>query len=288
MCPSGSDRRGGSRAASAAQAGFTLVELLITMVVAVILGMGLVRFYKDSYHAYSMQDQIADRNQNAHFTLGRMVEVLQQAGSSLPDTGWPVIIMSGGKMTIGINPRGAEQYNSFDLPSSNFVPVTDGSKFAASGNVFLNTTHVLVLYADPAKAVQKFALDVGYNGGGFSAGVKDNPTGLDSIRLLSSIALSAGDRIYGYREDQYSLTAAGNLIICPNGNSSAQMVLSENIDSLGLTFLDAGGGVTSSWKKMRSASITVRARTEIPDPKLPPPGYRKITLPMNILLRNKI
>jgi hypothetical protein len=158
----------------------------------------------------------------------------------------------------------------------------------SSGNVFLNTTHVLILFADPTKKVQKFALDLMYNSGGFSGGIKDNPTGLDSIRLTTSITLSAGDRIYGYREDQYSLTAAGNLIICPNGNSAAQMVLSENIDLLTFAFLDVAGNATATWKVMRSASITVRARTEIPDPRLPPPGYRMITLPMNIMLRNKI
>jgi hypothetical protein len=264
-----------------------LIELLITMVVAVLLGVALVRFYKDSSHAYSMQDQIADRNQNAQFTLNKMVELLQQAGSVLPDTGWPVIKVASGALTVGLNPRGAQQYNATDTPLSNFIPVMDGSKFVNTGNVLLNTTHVLVQFADPSKAVQKLNIDLGYNGNGFSAGVKSSGTGFDSVRVTTAIDLSVGDRIYGYREDEYSLSGS-DLVIRPNGNAALQMVLSENIDSIGFTFLTAIGGATPNWKWMRSASITVRARTEKPDPKLPAPGYHKISLPMNVILRNKI
>jgi prepilin-type N-terminal cleavage/methylation domain-containing protein len=287
MSPSGSKRGWRAGPAGTGEAGFSLIELLVAMVVAVLLGVAVVRFYKDSYHAYSMQDQIADRNQNAQFTLNKFVEALQQAGSALPDSGWPVIKMSGGTLILGVNPRGAEQYNGTDLPWSNFIPVTDASKFANTANVLVNTTHVLVEFADPAKAVQKLNLDLAYNSGGFSRGIKDNATGLDSIRVTAPINLSAGDKIYGYREDEYSLSGS-DLIIRPNGNAAMQMVLSENIDSVGFTFLTVAGTPTTNWKWMRSASITVRARNERPDPKLPAPGWHMISLPMNVILRNKI
>ncbi|MDB5048200.1 MAG: hypothetical protein JWO30_1271 [Fibrobacteres bacterium] len=287
MSPSDSSRAAHGGRDKSGEGGFSLVELLITMVVAVLLGVAVVRFYKDSYHAYSMQDQIADRNQNAQFTLGKMVEVLQQAGSVLPDSGWPVIKVSSGVLTVGINPRGAQQYNSTDAPASYFIPVMDGSKFINTGNVLLNTTHVLVQFADPLKAVQKLNIDLSYNSGGFSAGVKNNGAGLDSIRVTTQIDLSDGDKIYGYREDEYSLSGS-DLVIRPNGNVALQMVLSENIDSIGFTFKTGAGAATTTWSKMRSASITVRARTERPDPKLPAPGYHKISLPMNVILRNRI
>jgi prepilin-type N-terminal cleavage/methylation domain-containing protein len=269
------------------QAGFTLLELLITMVVAVILGVTVHRFYKDSYHTYSMQEQIADRNQNAHFVLSRLVELFQQAGSSLPVKGWNVISIASGIITLGTNPRGIEQYNSIDTPSSPFIALVDAAKFKNSGNVRINTTHVLIENTASGKTTLKVAIDDSYNSGGFTGGIKDNVTGMDSIKLVSNVDLDIGDKIYAYREDQIIL-ANGELILRPNGNPKLDMVMAEGIDSLGITFLAKDGSATSNWAIMKSASIVVRARTEKIDPHLSPPGYHKITLPMNIRFRNKV
>lgn len=292
MSPNASKRNacGGAGRACAVrkrQAGFSMVELMVTMVVAILLGIGVVRFYKDSYRTYSQQEQIADRNQNAHFTLSKFVEILQQAGSALPDSGWTVLKISGSVLTLGLNPRGAEQFNGVDTPFGNFIAVGDASLFASSGNVLLNTTNVLVDFQNPAKATVKMTIDAGYFSGGFSAGIKDNATGMDSIRVTAGVDLDVGDRIFGYREDQYLLSGS-DLVIRPNGSVASEMVLAENIDSVGFTFRNDLGAVTTNWKLMRSASISVRARTEKPDPHLPPPGYHMITLPMNVILRNKI
>lgn len=268
-------------------AGFTLTEVLVALVVGSLVTVAAVRFYKDSYRAYSLQDQLQERDQNAHFVVNKFVELIQQAGSSLPDTGWTVIRQSGGTVTVGLNPRSAEQFNGVDLPSSQFIPVSDASQWANSGNVLLNTNHVLIDYADPSRATRKFAIDVGYGARGFAAGIKDNPTGImDSIRITSSVGLSVGDRIYGYREDQFLLSGS-DLVVRPDGVASGQLVLAENIDSLGVTFRDYRGAPVTDWSRMRSASIAVRARTAHADPKLPRPGYRKITLPMNIIMRNR-
>ncbi len=270
------------------QAGFSMMELLVTMVVAVILGVTVVRFYKDSYHTYSMQEQIADRNQNAHFVLSKLVEVLQQAGSALPDSGWNVIRVSlGGVITIGINPRGAEQFNGQDTPLGPYIAVGNAAQFKNSSNSLINTTHVLIDYELAGKATDTAAIDKSYNSGGFAAGIKDNPTGMDSIKLKSDVDLDVGDKIYGYREDQYVLSS-GDLIIRPNGDPTLDMVLAENIDSIGFTFKTQGGVITTNWNTMKSVSIVVRARTERVDSHLPPPGFHKISLPMNVLLRNKV
>lgn len=269
------------------QAGFSLIELLIVMVVATILGITVVRFYKDTYHTYSLQDQIADRNQNAHFTLSKYVEILQQAGSGLPDTGWSTLRVSSGSITLGLNPRDAKEFNGFDTPMSPFVAVGDGSLFANTSNVLLRTTHVLIDYADPTKTTEQIAIDTTYNSSGFVKGIKDNASGMDSIYLMKAIVLSVGDKIYGYREDEYALSGS-DLVIRPNGDVTQQMVLAEDIDSVGVTFLTTAGVSTTAWSQMRSASVTVRARTDQIDAHLVPPGYHKISLSMNIMLRNKI
>jgi prepilin-type N-terminal cleavage/methylation domain-containing protein len=275
--------------AQAPDGGFTLIEMLIALVAGVLLATGLVRFYKDSYRAYSLQDQIQERDQNAHFVVSRLSEILQQSGSGLPDTGWNMITQAAGVTTIATNPRNAMQFVSYNLPSSQFVPVSDASQWKRVGNVLLNVRFALIDYADPAKATVKIAIDTTYNTGGFSKGVKDNASGMDSIRLAASVTLSVGDRIYGYRDDQYLLGGATgtDLLIRPNSNSAEQMVLAENIDSLGFTFKNAAGTAVTTWKTMRSASLAVRARTSIADNRIPG-QYRKLTLPMNVILRNRI
>ncbi len=270
------------------ESGFTLAEAAVALAVVGILAVVVVRFYKDSYKTFSTSEQIAERDQNAHFVMNKFVEVLQQAGSALPDTGWPSLSVSGGILIVGSNPRGAEHFVGQAAALNVFVAVGDAKPFASTGNVLVNVTHVLLDYADPAATTAKFAIDVGYNSNGFTKGVKDNATGLDSIRLTSSVRLSVGDRIFGYREDHY-LVSGGNLIIRPNGATGAsEMALAENIDSLGFTFRNSAGAPTTAWKDMRSASLLVRARTAKPDPHLPKPGYRKIALPMNVILRNRI
>lgn len=269
------------------EAGFTLAEVMVGMIVATILVVSLVRFYKDSYQAYSLSEQVADRDQNARYVVNKFVEVFQQAGAALPDSGWTALRMDGKTLVVGVNPRGAEHYCSQAASLNVVVAVGDAKSFANTANPLLNTTHVLIDYADPAAATRKIAIDVAANSRGFVKGIKDNAVGLDSIRLASEVRLSVGDRIYGYREDHYLLSDS-NLVIRPNGDAAAEMVLAENIDSLGFTFRDAKGASTTVWKNMRSVSLLVRARTEKGDPKLPKPGYRKISLPMNIILRNRI
>src|SRR6266852_860822 len=106
MCPKDSDRGRGK-----GQIAFTLLEVLIALVASGILLTVLTRFYRDSYRSFNTQEQVAERNQNEYYTIKRLTEILQQAGSSLPDTGWDsVIIVSGGWMTVGSNPSG---YNYF-------------------------------------------------------------------------------------------------------------------------------------------------------------------------------
>ena len=271
------------------QAGFTLIELLVVLVVAVILGTVLVRFYKDSYRSYSMQEQYADRDQTAHFVVTKLVEVLQQAGSALPDTGWTALtIPAGTLMRIGINPRGAEQFVGTAAGSSNFIAVDSADLFTNTSNTLLNTTHILLDYADVTKATVKRTIDVSYNSGGFLEGVKDNvsPT-KDSIRVTATVVLAVGDKVYGYREDEYDVSGT-DLVLKPNGSVSTQMVLAENIDSIGIVFRKIDKSATTTWSVMRSASVTVRARTEMKDLGLSPPDYRKITLSMNVIMRNRI
>jgi type II secretory pathway pseudopilin PulG len=267
------------------QKGFTLVELGIVAVLSLIVGVTVVRFYRDSYHTYSMQEQIEERNQNANFTVSKMVEIMQQAGAYLPDSGWAAIRDSSKIIILGSNPGEVTQFIGTNPSSSQFVRLDDVSTLRNSSQPLLTSTHILVDTLGTGK-IGKFAIDTNYGSNGFVKGLKDKASGGDSLRLVSAVDLRLGDWVYGYREDQY-LISTDSLVIRPNGNKTFQMVLAENIDSLGFTFRDIKGNPTTLWKDMRSVSLVVRAKTSKRDPRIPKPGYHLITLPMNVILRNK-
>lgn len=267
--------------------GFTLIEMVVALVVATLLITATYRFFKDVYGSFNLQEQLAERDQNANFVLNRFVELLQQAGSALPDSGWAVIRRVDGGLLIATNPLSAEHFNGVAAPSSHFVAIGDAGFFRDPDNPLQSATHVLIDFADPGQAIAKIAIDGAYDAGGFVAGIKDNASGQDSLRLVSPVALAMGDRIYGYREYLY-LVSDGNLLLRPDGPDGVDLVLAENIDSLGFTFLDRDERPTWSWRDMQTATITVRARTSRPDPKLPAPGYRMSTATMNVHLRNRM
>lgn len=268
------------------EAGFSLLEACVAVGLSLLLGLIVHRFYRDAFHTYGQQEQIEERNQNANFTVSKMVEVLQQAGYGLPDTGFVSMTYVTGVLTLGKNPSGVQQFIGNNPPLQRYVRVDDATQFRTSSSPMLSVTHILVDYAGPP-APEKFQIDTNYNSSGFTKGLKNNTKGHDSIYLTTSVNLNVGDIVYGYREDQY-LLQNDSLVVRPNGSATAQMVLAENIDSLGFTFLNAAGNPTTDWKAMRSASFTVRARTGRKDPRLKPPAYHKISLPMNVILRNKV
>jgi hypothetical protein len=279
MSPNGSSVKGQS------QKGFTLVELGIVAVLSLIVGVTVVRFYRDSYHTYSMQEQIEERNQNANFTVSKMVEIMQQAGANLPDTGWASVRDSSKVLIVGSNPGGVVQFIGNNPAASKFVRMSDVSGMRNATQPLITATHIL-LDSVGALGVGQFVIDTTYNLNGFVKGLKDKASGGDSIRLVSSVDLNMGDWVYGYREDHYLITT-DSLVIRPNGRADMQVVLAENIDSLGFTFRDLAGNPTKVWKSMRSVSLVVRAKTSKRDPRIPKPGFHMITLPMNVILRNK-
>jgi prepilin-type N-terminal cleavage/methylation domain-containing protein len=256
---------------SSVRSGFSLLEVLVALAAAGILLFGLTRFFKDSSHAYDMQSQIAERNQNAHFSVDFLTEALQESGANLPDTGIALITPSGalpcGSITLGVNPRGGLYFISSASPANLFkVPVADTSSFEEA-------EYVLVDYLSPARATIKRPI----------SGKKKGAAGALDTLLLSiplPYQLGIGDIVYAYKEDVLALSG-GNLTV--DG-----VVVAENIDSLKFNFYDAARTATTAWSRMRSARIDVTARTARPDPGLSGDGYRRLSLNMTVFLRSRI
>ena len=257
------------------KAGFTLIEVTIGLAVSGLLVLIVTRFFNDSHRAYNLQERLSDRDQNAQFVLKRMEERIMEAGANLPETGWPVIVpgpdaLSGFKLAL--NPRGGTQTFYSDMAASSEIPVDDGTSF-------IGASSVLVLRNDKSQPVQKIAIATGYHWGGYSKGIKAGGAGVDTIRLALPLTLKAGDAIYAYATEDYSVLGTDV--------SVGGMVLAEDIEAVTLGFYDSLGAATSDWNSMHAARLSVTARTRQPDPGYKGDGYRRVTLNSEVRLRNR-
>lgn len=261
---------------AAAQQGLTLIEITVALAVSGILVGGLAHFFKSFSRTFNVQEQITDRDLNAHYTVKRLSEVFMAAGANLPSKGWEIVGLPGGnpsdRVRLSVNPRGGIQYVANPLGGME-LPVDDAKGFAKA-------SAVLVAPKDQDDPLYKVSIDVGYNANGFSNGVKAAGSGA-ILRMASALNLQAGDVAYAYAEEEYRLVGT-NLML-------GDMVLAENIETLAITFLTSGQSATSQWSAMRSARVKIRARTRLPDPGIAEDGgYRKIELSTDVLLRNRI
>lgn len=259
----------------AAQA-FTLIEVAVALAVSGLLVAILAGFFRNFHHTFNMQEQVADRDLNAHYSVKRLSEVLMSAGANLPSKGWEIVSLPGGnnsnRLRLSVNPRGGVQYLAAAV-SGFELPIDDAKGFAKA-------TSILVDPQGDEQPIFKAGIDASYNGGGFSNGVKPNGNGA-FLRLSSSVNLDPGDVVYAYGEEEYQLQGTDLML---DG-----MVLAENIESIAFTFLTAAQAPTTQWSAMRSARVRITARTRMPDPGLTVnDGYRKIDLSTDVLLRNRI
>jgi Tfp pilus assembly protein PilE len=247
--------------------GFTFVELIITIAAGSIVILGVYRLLTQSLWSYNLQEQMTDMNQNATYTIKKLTEVLSQAGSDLPDSGYPVIsVANGHDVTVKTNDKGAKQIMSTSLLSSAKIPVDNGAPFVGCDTIVV----------DSGSGILKYPLD--------SVRAVASP---DTVYLKSPavVTLKQWDRVYGAFTERYY---SNNLNFCYNTDD---VVLAENIDSIAITFYDTSHTATTNWGQMSSGSVYVRARTLSPDKFYKHPkfkdGYRRLALTMDFRLRNK-
>jgi prepilin-type N-terminal cleavage/methylation domain-containing protein len=269
MSPSASDRR--------AQRGLTLVEVVVALAASGILTVGLVVFFRGFNRSYNMQEQVADRDLNAHYTIKRISETLMATGWSLPADGWSLIDLPEGnpgpRLKVGVNPCGGVQYLAAPLPGLLEIPVDDIKGFAKATAVLCDPLAV-------GLATFKTDIDTTYDADGFAKGLKSTGTG-GLVRVTSPVTLEPGDAVYAFDVEDFRLQD-GNLML--DGN-----VLAEGIQTLEFSFFTAGQALTTQWSAMRSARIRVSARTRTSDPGYAENGgYRTLELSMDVLLRNRL
>ena len=69
------------------QKGFTLIELLVALVISFILIGGIYGTFTSQQKAYTIQDQVAEAQQNARMAMNILLRDIRMAGYGIPDGG---------------------------------------------------------------------------------------------------------------------------------------------------------------------------------------------------------
>lgn len=256
--------------------GLTLMEILVAGSLSVILVVGILRLYVSTAKSYNIQDLISEMNQNANYTCKRLSEEIMQAGAYLPDSGVTIIEVGDRQDSILIrkNPFNASQVFIYDTVTDK-IPVDNGVLFRGISDLWK---------IDRLNKLTSLKINSSYSDAPFDRGVNTSVIP-NQILLTSKATIMHGDVIYAQQICKYYLKE-GNFCLDSDYN-----VLAENIDSLAIVFLTKSNKVTTSWNKMHYATIYVRSRVAVPDPKYIHPinkdHYRRYSQSMEVLIRKK-
>ncbi|MBN1604578.1 MAG: prepilin-type N-terminal cleavage/methylation domain-containing protein [Chitinispirillaceae bacterium] len=259
--------------------GFTIVELLVALAISGVALVILSKLLSLSLNTYNLQEQLADMNQNARFTINEISDIIMEAGSDLQVMGIDtvdrdtIIIPDGGGaecsgFTIKINPRGG----FYQFPQKVGSPVRictvhvdDAKGFRMAPNLqripVLGTKSDLTYYS-----------------------IVNVDTLSNYIVFSPADSFQKGDAICSFSKTRYYLNGTD---LCVDSDMN---IISENIDSLSILFLDNDYKPTSQWRSMRAARIFVRVKTALPDKRYKEYAdhHHRISLNFDFRLRNKI
>jgi len=257
--------------------GFSLIEVIVAISISSLILIFLTRLFSVSLNSYNLQEQLADMNQNAKFTIKEMSDILMQAGADLQiidsdtldkDT---IIIPDGNSVPctgfkIKINPRGG----LFQIPQ-NISPAVCSIQ-VENASLFRLADKLQKLPGQNSKLPVKIY------------GLTRYDSLTNFVVFSPADTFTEGDAIVSFVYSHYYLNGTN---LCLDNDSN---IIAENIDTMEITFLNVDGDPTVNWKSMRSAKIKVCARTSIPDSKYTGHSdhYRRITLRHEFRLRNKV
>lgn len=80
--------------------GFTLVELLVSAILLSIISLAAFQFYGREHQVYSVQEEIANAQQNARIALDELTQNIMAAGAEIPAGFAPVVAVDANPDTI--------------------------------------------------------------------------------------------------------------------------------------------------------------------------------------------
>jgi type IV pilus assembly protein PilW len=252
--------------------GLTLVELLLALVLSSLLIAALYRAFISQQRTYSVQDQIADNQQNVRIAMAQMTKEIRMAG------------YGGDILSVFGNING---FTNIITPASNAITILLADEVGvlkqntAKGTQQLKVTNARIFDADKKKYL---CLN------GLNNYLVRSVTG-DTITLAAPVTEGhpVNQPVYLVKAISYYLgLSGGKTVLRRNENTGGGgQPLAENIERLEFSYFDTTGEVTANPPDIRMVKVTVTANTSILDPDLRGgDGYRRRTLSSQIKVRN--
>ena len=252
--------------------GLTLIELLIALVLSSILTAVLYRAFISQQKTYTVQDQVADMQQNVRIAMGQMAREIRMAG------------YGGNILSIFANVNG---FTNIITPASNAITIILGDEVGVlkqntpKGSNELKVSNARIFNNDK----KKYLCLNGLNNYSVQSVTEDT--------IILSSPLAEGHPIhqpvYLVKAISYYLgPSGGKTVLRRNENTGGGgQPLAEDIESLEFSYFDVNGDVTANPADIRMVKLTVTAKTNMVDPEYKGgDGYRRRTLSSNIKVRN--
>jgi prepilin-type N-terminal cleavage/methylation domain-containing protein len=257
---------------SRGKSGVTLIELLLALVLSSILTAALYHAFISQQKTYTIQDQVAEMQQNVRIALGQMTKEIRMAG------------YGGDMLSVFGNING---FTDIITPGSNTITILFADQVGvlkqstAKGTNQLKVTNARVFNTDKKKYLCLNGLN-NY----LVQGVTE-----DTIILAAPLAEGhpINQHVYLVKAISYYLGLSGaKTVLRRNENTGGGgQPVADDIESLEFTYFDANGNVTSNPTDIRMVTVAVTAKTNMSDPQLKGgDGYRRRTLSSSIKVRN--
>ncbi len=252
--------------------GLTLIELLIALVLSSILTVVLYRTLIVQQRTYTVQDQVADMQQNVRIAVGQMTREIRMAG------------YGGNILSVFGDVNG---FANVITPASDAVTIIFAHEVgalkenAAKGAHQLKVTNARIFNADKKRYL---CLDGLHN---YSV----QSVAEDTLTLRAPLAEDhpIHEPVYLVKAISYYIgLSGGKTVLRRNENTGGGgQPLAENIESLEFSYFDAKGDVTTNPADIRTVKMTATAKTNLLDPEYKGgDGYRRRKLSSHIKIRN--
>lgn len=260
--------------------GVTLIELLIALVMSSILIAAIYRVFISQQKTYTVQEQVADMQQNVRVAISRMMSEIRVAGFGNVGNVFELV-------------GGVNGFNQVITPGSNKITIVGGFKQIRRDN----GTPILISSASGNRVTLNYAT------GEFDRTAHRfiSIGGVESSTVLQRdgrvLTLSSNLRLHHFVDTPIFKIQAityttgmsdGKPVLRRNENTGggAQPV-AENIENIQFEYFDANGNPTVNPAYIRMVRVTVIARTILSDPNFKVgDGYRRRQIASNISLRN--
>ena len=252
--------------------GLTLIELLLALVLSSILIAALYRIFIGQQKTYTVQEQVAEMQQNVRIAMDQITKEVRMAGY-----GGDVLAIFGD----------VNGYTDIITPASDSITIIVADEVGVlkqntpKGTNQLKVTNASIFNTDK----KKYLCLNGLNHYPVQSVTEDT--------IILTAPLAEGHPIhqpvYLVKAISYYLGLSGaQTVLRRNENTGGGgQPLAENIESLEFAYFDTNGNVTANPRDIRMVKVTVTARTNRVDPEFKGgDGYRRRTLSSNINVRN--